>query len=100
MQTAGREAAEITVEGLVQGVGYRDFTRRQAMDLSLTGWVMNLSDGRVRVWAEGPRHAIETLIARLGEGPRLARVDGVAVTWAEPSGHWPAFTIRSESPAR
>jgi acylphosphatase len=100
LRTTIREAAEIIVEGLVQGVGYRDFTRRQAVDLGLTGWVMNLSDGRVRVRAEGPRPDIETLIAHLGTGPRLARVNRVGVTWVEPSGHGSTFTIRSENPAR
>jgi acylphosphatase len=90
-----REAAEITVEGLVQGVGFRDFARRHAAELALGGWVMNLPDGRVQVWAEGPRETIEILLRRLQRGPRLARVDRVAITWRQPSGCGPAFTIRS-----
>jgi len=100
LDTTAREAAEITIEGLVQGVGFRDFARRHAAELALAGWVMNLSDGRVRVWAEGSRESIETLVRRLGHGPRLARVDRVAVAWGEPSGGWPTFTIRSGNPAR
>ena len=89
------EAAEITVEGLVQGVGFRDFTRRHAAALALGGWVMNRPDGRVQVWAEGPREAIEQLIHQLSRGPRLARVDRIAVAWRQPSGCGPAFAIRS-----
>jgi len=92
--TAG-EAAEITVEGLVQGVGFRDFTRRHAAALALGGWVANLPDGRVQVWAEGSREAIETLAQQLRRGPRHARVDRVAVAWRLPAGCGPAFAIRS-----
>ena len=58
---------------------------------------MNLPDGRVQVWAEGSREAIEALRRALERGPRLARVDRVAVTWRQPSGCWPTFTIRSEA---
>jgi acylphosphatase len=93
-----REAAEITVEGLVHGVGFREFTRRHAASLALGGWVMNLPDGRVRVWAEGSREAIECLARHLAQGPRLARVDRLAITWCPPSGCGPAFDIRSGEP--
>ena len=100
MLTTTREAAEITIEGLVQGVGYRDFTRHRAAALGLSGWVMNLPDGRVRVWAEGPRSSIEALTAQLERGPRLARVARVEVAWSAPSGTWSTFTIRCETPTR
>jgi acylphosphatase len=95
-----REAAEITIEGLVQGVGFRDFTQRHAAALGLGGWVMNLPDGRVRVWAEGSRDAIESLVRHLERGPRRARVDRVAMAWREPSGGSPTFSIRSGYPER
>ena len=98
MGATSREAAEITIEGLVHGVGFRDFTRRHAADLALGGWVMNLSDGRVRAWVEGHREAIEALTHRLEEGPPLARVDRVAIAWRQPLGCGSAFDIRSESP--
>ncbi len=70
----------------MHGVGFRDFTRRHAGISGSRGWVMNLPDGRVRVWAEGPREAIEALVQALEQGPRLARVDRVAVTWCEAIG--------------
>src|SRR5439155_14218496 len=50
-----RSAAEIVVEGRVQGVGYRNFAHRKAAQLGLHGYVMNLKDGRVRVRVEGSR---------------------------------------------
>src|SRR5205814_1524997 len=46
-------AAEILIEGRVQGVGYRDYARRRASRLGLGGWVMNLRDGRVHVVVRG-----------------------------------------------
>ena len=40
----------VLVEGAVQGVGYREFTRRTALRLNVSGWVRNRSDGRSRRW--------------------------------------------------
>jgi acylphosphatase len=59
----------------VQGVFFRDTTRQQARGLGLTGYVRNLADGRVEVFACGERQALERLSAWLRRGPELARVD-------------------------
>jgi acylphosphatase len=87
-------AAEIVVEGRVQGVGYRDYARRRAMVLGLGGWVMNLRDGRVRVRAEGPRVAIEDLVHALEKGPPLSCVERVTVRWIMPTGQFASFGVR------
>jgi acylphosphatase len=87
-------AAEILVEGDVQGVGYRNFAQRKASMLGLIGFVMNLRDGRVRVRAEGGRESIEELVRDLQKGPPLSRVDKVSVTWLPPSGRFTSFAIR------
>jgi acylphosphatase len=89
-----RAAAEILVEGRVQGVGFRDYAYRRAAHLDLTGYVMNLADGRVRVRAEGPRDRIEALARQLEKGPPMARVERVMVTWRPPIGTFADFTIR------
>jgi acylphosphatase len=89
-------AADITVEGLVQGVGFRDFTRRQARELGLSGYVLNVRDGRVRIRAEGEREAIEALVRALEQGPRLARVERVELRWCEATGAWRTFSVRSQ----
>ena len=65
--TGLRSAAEIVVEGRVQGVGYRDFVQRKAASLGLAGYVMNLKDGKVRVRVEGGRDLIEELMHDLGK---------------------------------
>jgi len=87
-------AAEILVEGHVQGVGYRDYARRRASGLGLAGWVMNLRDGRVRLCAEGPRPQIDELVRVLEKGPPLSRVERVEVRWQRPSGRFVDFDIR------
>jgi acylphosphatase len=87
-------AAEIIVEGHVQGVGYRTFAQRKAAQLALRGYVMNLKDGRVRVRVEGGREGIQELAHELEKGPPLARVETVSVTWRPPSGHFTSFDVR------
>ena len=81
------------VTGQVQGVGFRHFTCAAARELGLTGWVRNLSDGRVEVLAEGPLSALEALRERLLEGPPWARVHAVETGAAEPRGST-AFEVR------
>jgi acylphosphatase len=92
--TEPNTAAEILVEGHVQGVGYRDYARRRASVLSLSGWVMNSRDGRVRVHAEGLRPAIEELVHALEKGPPLSRVERVTVRWTAPTGRFTSFGVR------
>ena len=95
MNAAGpKNAAEILVEGRVQGVGYRNFVQRKAAQLGLAGYVMNLKDGTVRVRVEGRREAIEELAREIAKGPPLARVDSLGVTWRPPTGRFTSFGVR------
>jgi acylphosphatase len=89
-----RTAAEIFVDGLVQGVGYRNFVERKASQLGLAGFVMNLKDGRVRVRVEGSRGLIEGLARELEKGPPLSHVQTVQVTWRPVTGRYRSFGIR------
>ena len=83
----------ITVSGLVQGIGFRDFACRRARELGVSGWVRNTDDGGLSVHAEGPAAAVQALAASLESGPPGARVSGVAVTDARVEGH-EQFAIR------
>jgi acylphosphatase len=91
---AAKAAAEIFVEGHVQGVGYRNYAQRRAALLGLVGWVMNTRDGRVRVRAEGPRESIDELVRALEKGPPLSRVSRIDVRTLPPTGRYAAFDIR------
>jgi acylphosphatase len=87
-------AVEILVEGAVQGVGYRAFAQRRALDRGLTGYAVNLHDGRVKVRAEGDRESLQSYLRELEKGPPLARVARVSVTQLPYSGQYPDFAIR------
>ena len=65
------------VQGRVQGVGFRWWTRRTAADLGLRGVVLNRRDGSVEVHALGKVESVERLAALLAEGPPGSRVDAV-----------------------
>jgi acylphosphatase len=73
------------VSGQVQGVGFRAYARRRALDAALSGYAENLSDGRVEVVAEGERGELEHLLHLLKRGPPHAEVEQVEVSWSEPS---------------
>src|SRR3954462_15338028 len=79
------------VHGMVQGVGFRWWTRSRALELGLVGSARNLPDGRVAVVAEGPRSACAALLEALRGGATPGRVDDVAEQWAEPRGGLTGF---------
>jgi acylphosphatase len=86
----------VVVEGAVQGVGYREFTRRAALRLNVSGWVRNRSDGAVEALLRGSPAAVEALIAEMRQGPRFAIVDNLSmIEHDEPGGDDSgAFVIR------
>lgn len=86
--------AHLHVRGRVQGVWYRASTRDAAAALALTGWVRNCADGSVEALAEGPREAVEQLVAWCRTGPPAARVDDVEVDWSEALGDMSHFDVR------
>ncbi len=69
-----RTAKKFLLKGRVQGVGFRYFAERWASQLGICGYVKNLWDGDVEVYAIGDVHAIEELKRQLAEGPRSAHV--------------------------
>lgn len=85
--------ARIFVSGRVQGVFYRDNTRRWASSIGLKGWVRNLPDGRVETLAEGDQESIQTLVEQMREGPPMARIDNIEVEWEEFKGEFSDFRI-------
>jgi len=76
----------VLISGRVQGVGYRAFARRHALNLGLAGYAENLPDGRVEVVAEGDRDELKHYLHLLQRGPLHARVQSVEVFWAEAGG--------------
>ncbi len=93
-----REVRRYRVEGRVQGVGFRWWTRKTAADVGLNGRVRNLVDGAVEVEAAGPAGALDALAARLRLGPgpanvsRVERLDVGSALRDEAAG-WSSFEI-------
>jgi acylphosphatase len=76
----------VVVHGHVQGVFFRDTTRRQAAQRGIAGWVRNNPDGTVEAAFEGEPEAVESLVRFARDGPRGALVERVDVVEEEPEG--------------
>jgi len=72
-----RAAVKLIIEGRVQGVGYRQWTVREASARGLDGWVRNLPDGTVEALVAGPEEAVRAMIDACRKGPLLAAVTSV-----------------------
>jgi acylphosphatase len=83
---SGLARVRVVVTGRVQGVWFRDSCREQARALGVSGYVRNRGDGAVEGEFEGPRAAVNRLVAWCREGPPRARVEDVQVAALEPIG--------------
>ena len=86
--------AEILVNGLVQGVGFRYFVYREALKLGLVGFTKNLFTGEVLTIAEGEKSLVEELYRKIKVGPSHASVKNCNVDWLEPKNDFNIFEIR------
>ena len=83
----------LIIQGRVQGVWFRDSTRREAMRLGVNGWVKNRRDGGVEVLAEGPEERVKQLVTWCHHGPSHARVTDVHQTEEAWQGEFDSFDI-------
>ncbi|MBW0005368.1 MAG: acylphosphatase [Hyphomicrobiales bacterium] len=83
----------VMITGIVQGVGYRAFIERQALSLSLCGWVRNRRDGSVEAVFSGDAASIDRMLAACRSGPRLAMVEEVSVTERAADGELREFDV-------
>ena len=86
---------EATIRGRVQGVGFRYFVVRRALELGIVGWVANTPDGSVECVAEGSPAALDALEVSLNEGPTGAIVDSVSAARMTATGRFDRFAVRS-----
>jgi acylphosphatase len=89
-----RSAHRYVIAGRVQGVGFRWFAHDAAAREGVHGWVRNLPDGRVEVFAEGETESIQRLESALRRGPAAARVEKFETEEHAPSGRFTEFEIR------
>ena len=86
--------AEILVNGLVQGVGFRYFVYREALKLGLAGFTKNLFTGEVLTIVEGEKSLVEELYKKIKVGPGHASVKNCKVDWLNPKNEFNTFEIR------
>lgn len=89
-----KKALHAVVDGRVQGVGFRNFTKVNAQRAEVAGWVRNLDDGTVEIWAEGSKPDLQRLLKAIKRGPTHSHVSDVNLTWDEPTGDYRSFHIR------
>ena len=85
--------AHVFISGEVQGVYFRDYTRRKAQALGLTGWVRNMWNGQVEAVFEGEVKAVQQAVDWCYIGSPAAQVDDVEVSYEEPTGEFDDFHI-------
>ena len=93
--SAPASRARVYFTGRVQGVGFRYFVVRRALELDLVGWVANAPDGSVQCVAEGSPAALDALEATLRMGPLGAMVEAVDTVRMTGTGRLDRFRIRS-----
>lgn len=88
-----KKRVECKIMGRVQMVMFRDFTKRAARRLGLTGFVKNNPDGSVFVIAEGEEDDLHAFLKKLEKGPMLARIDRAEAAWKEAASDFSGFRI-------
>jgi len=86
--------AEIVVNGLVQGVGFRYFVMREAKKLGLNGYVKNLYTDEVLTVVEGEKAIVEEMVSKLKIGPIHASVKSCKVDWQTPKNEFTEFEVK------
>lgn len=86
-------SVRIFVLGFVQGVGYRQYVKKNALKRGIRGYVRNLSDGRVEAVFQGDKEKVEDMIGICEKGPFLSEVKFVDVKWEEDRDEFPSFEI-------
>ncbi len=86
--------AMICFKGRVQGVWFRAYTKQQADQHKVCGWVRNRLDGSVEALFEGVESDVKTVIAACQNGPPSARVEETELSWQQATGEFSQFDIR------
>ncbi len=86
-------SVKLVIHGRVQGVWFRESTRKQAVELGVSGWVKNRVDGSVEALIEGPKDSVKKLIDWCHKGPPYAKVDQVDEIWVDWKGELDSFKV-------
>ena len=86
--------AHLLISGRVQGVWYRASTKEKAAELGVVGWVKNTSDGKVEAVFEGTKEYVDRMIDWCYQGPPLAHVTEINVSYESFTGEFSTFTVK------
>ena len=86
--------AHIFVSGRVQGVFFREKTKKKAEQLRITGWIKNLADSRVEAIFEGKKENVQNMVDWARKGPIWAKIDALNVIWEDYKAEFNKFEIR------
>lgn len=84
----------LKITGRVQGVGFRYFTRQNARQLNITGWVKNMADGSVETVISGKEQNVSKMKDRLKKGPPSAKVDHITELDADVDKSYTEFSVK------
>ena len=91
------EEIKIEIFGRVQGVGFRQFVKKNADFFGIKGFVKNREDGSVLITGQGKRERLRDFLLSVQTGPILAKVSGVSYCWRNKSGDYDNFFIAVEN---
>jgi len=94
MDQNANQRLHAVVHGRVQGVGYRAFAARSAMQIGLTGWVRNRYNGTVETVAEGNQLQLKNYLQDLKRGPGSSNVTRVDEDWSAATMEFEQFKVR------
>lgn len=87
------KAAHVFYSGTVQGVGFRYSCRYLVKGFNLTGWVKNLDDGRVEMWAQGEEEEVKEFLKAIDESHLKGLINKAVVNWTVPEKGLTGFSI-------
>jgi acylphosphatase len=85
--------AHVFIKGKVQGVFFRQATKREADSLGVKGWIQNLPDGKVEAVFEGEDDVVKMIFDFVKHGPSRAKVSGVDLVWEDYIGEFRVFRV-------
>ena len=84
----------LVISGRVQGVGFRYFVRQKALEMQISGWVKNTSDGKLEIEAEGENQNLDAFIEWMRIGPSRAIIRSFSNSEITPIRNFTNFIIR------
>lgn len=93
MSKVKNTSVKILVSGYVQGVGFRFFIARIAHSLNLKGYVKNLYNGDVEIYAEGSKELLDKVVEKARLGPAYSHIDSIKLEWLDFKNKYDKFEI-------